>query len=1019
MSSNPFYPDFSMPSVVMIDNETLAKHCRDSFETFVKIFWDYVPGFSPISWNWHMVEICRTSQEAGLRVFAGKPKEHDIALNVPPGSSKSTLCSILFPVWVWINMPAAKVITASHTDSLVLDLANKSRAVIESDKFQQYFPYVQLKKDQKAKGDYANTKGGERKCCTVSGRSPTGRHAHFIIIDDPLDPKKAISEAELKNARHFLTEVIPSRKMRNPPNVAVTILIMQRVRINDPTDVMLERNKLEYAGKVKHLCIPCDDSWDIQPPELKRYYTNDGLMDPERLPRSTLKEFEATMGSYAFAGQFGQKPTPLGGGMFKESWFTKRVPSAPYAALRIIGIDRAACLIAGTEVETMDGPKAIETIEAGEYVRTRSGYRKVLWSGVSGFVNDLASVLFSNGSVVTGTLDHPVWDDRLEEWVDLSALNGDSCNIGLVSEKGEERCRINAIRSFFKEWPTIGMKEDDIMTVIQTRKDCESRTVCTERYGNSIEEIFPLAIKFITRTETGITIRLRILNASLQQNITEFMESSNGGTRLKKPRLSEIETEDLPTLTLHFDHMYARNAVRNSGRKVVMDYSSSVQKYAVCDIVLDIMRNSARYATSYFGADLGRLPAPRSAPSSIGVQPVQFARKFLRRDNQHKLIAAKVAEPLENGLKGVPVFDLQVEDEHEFFANDVLVHNTGEGGCFTAIMVMVDARQVDGFIYVERMVRGQWEPDERDRIILRVAQEYRARYGPSYTPRIVIESESGSTGKQAFQALVRMLAGFNVSEHRVSGSKDVRAEPWASQLSAGNVRLVDDGTWDVEAYIQEHLMFRPDPTIKRLGKYKDQVDASSLCFNLLANAANLSRFRVIGGPRMERGKFGIWVCTHEQLTRMQNDEVTALILKIADPDIDGYSNGHLERYGFDKLIDSCVVKFTDHDPKDLQANWYEPVQPYNKKPEDLIMNQEHASAIWKFLRKKRETKPEVWVIADQGDRRAASIAQAICRVLSLEEKTTIHYQLDEDVPNYKPTINHHVVQCMRSVRSMV
>jgi predicted phage terminase large subunit-like protein len=68
------------------------------------------------------------------------------------------------------------------------------------------------------------------------------------------------------------------------------------------------------------------------------------------------------------------------------------------------------------------------------------------------------------------------------------------------------------------------------------------------------------------------------------------------------------------------------------------------------------------------------------------------------------------------------------------------------------------------------------------------------------------------------------LAGFNVSVLPVSGDKITRAEPFAAQVNAGNVRLIR-GDWN-KAYIDELKLFP-------LGANDDQVDGSADAFNTL------------------------------------------------------------------------------------------------------------------------------------------------------------------------------------------
>src|SRR5579885_495922 len=116
--------------------------CRNSFEAFVRFFWDEVPGSQRMMWGWFMNVYCNELQTVASEIFQYKPRPHDLICNVPPGQSKSTIWSILFPCWVWTRMPKAALITASHTDSLVTDLASKSRDVMRSGRYRALFPEI-------------------------------------------------------------------------------------------------------------------------------------------------------------------------------------------------------------------------------------------------------------------------------------------------------------------------------------------------------------------------------------------------------------------------------------------------------------------------------------------------------------------------------------------------------------------------------------------------------------------------------------------------------------------------------------------------------------------------------------------------------------------------------------------------------------------------------------------------------------------------------------------------------------
>src|SRR5262249_59873311 len=108
---------------------------------------------------------------------------------------------------------------------------------------------------------------------------------------------------------------------------------------------------------------------------------------------------------------------------------------------------------------------------------------------------------------------------------------------------------------------------------------------------------------------------------------------------------------------------------------------------------------------------------------------------------------------------------------------------TAGDGDFTAGILM--SKTTGGQYFVEDVVRGQWGSGERDQVILKTAQSDAKRPG---SVAVWVEQEPGSSGKDSAQATVRLLAGFPVRYVRATGEKVVRADPFAAQAEAGNVK---------------------------------------------------------------------------------------------------------------------------------------------------------------------------------------------------------------------------------------
>ena len=110
-----------------------------------------------------------------MRVFERKPKLYDLVVNVPPGTSKSRIFTIMAPVWGWINDDTLKFINGSYAIDLSLEHADASRDIIKSRRFQLYFPLVQIRQDKDVKGNYHTRRRGSGYVCR---RHVTGMHAH-------------------------------------------------------------------------------------------------------------------------------------------------------------------------------------------------------------------------------------------------------------------------------------------------------------------------------------------------------------------------------------------------------------------------------------------------------------------------------------------------------------------------------------------------------------------------------------------------------------------------------------------------------------------------------------------------------------------------------------------------------------------------------------------------------------------------------------------------------------------------
>jgi predicted phage terminase large subunit-like protein len=224
----------------------------------------------------------------------------------------------MFPVWAWIKSPKLRFITSSYSATLSIELATKSRDIIFSDWFKKRWGDVfHIKKDQNLKERYENNHIGMRRATSVGG-TVTGQGGDFLIVDDPLSPQMANSATERDNANEWYRTTFYSRL--NQADIGVRIIIMQRVHEDDLSGFLLDREtRLNY----KHICIPATNvDGNIKPKSLEKFYNKDtGLFWEDRFSQKVLDDYKNALGTYGYAGQLQQTPTPLDSGMIHRDWF--------------------------------------------------------------------------------------------------------------------------------------------------------------------------------------------------------------------------------------------------------------------------------------------------------------------------------------------------------------------------------------------------------------------------------------------------------------------------------------------------------------------------------------------------------------------------------------------------------------------------------------------------------------------------------------------------------------------------
>lgn len=318
------------------------------------------------------------------------------------------------------------------------------------------------------------------------------------------------------------------------------------------------------------------------------------------------------------------------------------------------------CFVADTLVLTENGYKYIKDIHEGEYVKTRSGFNKVLKTFINYSDVNTYNILGKN---ITCTESHPFltykgWRKSSELiqsdmfFVDI----GETCQKSLISMVSD----IDVIQTLKTSLMQL-ISEQEKLTAF------EDLDIYIEIFGNTIMETFQKDTIFITKMEIPTTMTLAISSAFMDQNISQIIAIilMKSKERLEKiistksdhllwngtdPRKEEIGIERM--------ERKHGNQLKEGKNVCVADQSTLPQK--------DQKQNFVRIVVSRNGEEIITLMTSK--------ENVITAEKISKQTNMtNPLVAQDLVESYSAGKE--KVYNLHVENEHEYIVEGILVHN--------------------------------------------------------------------------------------------------------------------------------------------------------------------------------------------------------------------------------------------------------------------------------------------------------------------------------------------------------
>lgn len=304
----------------VFDKIKSVQKAETSYYEFAKQAWPQIEG-QEFRDNWHIGAICEHLQACNERQIK------KLLINIPPRFMKSTLVGVMWLPYTWLTMPHERFLYASYAASLSWRDSIACRRLISSPWYQERWGgKFSLTGDQNTKSRFDNDRGGRRIALSIES-SVTGEGGNIRILDDPNNTKE-ISDLILDNTIFWLTGTWFTRK--NDPENDVNVIIQQRTHEKDVSGYILERDvndewvklilPMEYEAARKSITVvlPSTEGKRWEDPR-----TQEGqLLWPSFWNAAIVDEGKKDFGNeYAVAGQYQQRPAPIGGGYIKKDWF--------------------------------------------------------------------------------------------------------------------------------------------------------------------------------------------------------------------------------------------------------------------------------------------------------------------------------------------------------------------------------------------------------------------------------------------------------------------------------------------------------------------------------------------------------------------------------------------------------------------------------------------------------------------------------------------------------------------------
>ncbi len=285
----------------------VAEHLKKDFAAFCRAAWPILHPGTKLSWTTGHEAIC------DYLVAVSEKKLTRLIINCPPRYAKSSIVTILFPIWIWLQDPTRCFLGCSYEIDLATNHNLDRRRVMESKWFRDLFGNLfQLSSDRSQAQEFSTTAGGMMQAALTASKAQ-GRGGDLICVDDPISGDFVYSDSFRNEVNAWFERQLPQR-LNNPSESAI-VVVMQRLHQNDPTGFLTSQEESEWT-LLKLPLIAEEEQSIVFPHSLRVWKRKKGdCLDPKRWSPRTVRERQRNR--LVWASQFQQEPMAAEGNLIR------------------------------------------------------------------------------------------------------------------------------------------------------------------------------------------------------------------------------------------------------------------------------------------------------------------------------------------------------------------------------------------------------------------------------------------------------------------------------------------------------------------------------------------------------------------------------------------------------------------------------------------------------------------------------------------------------------------------------